>query len=377
MAKPAASFGAVGGGISAFGEVNVAYSTIAQNHAVQSKGGGIWLRDDPITIIGSIVAGNRAPAGNPDLQPFLEPVTMSFSLLGDSAGTTLVEATLGSPDANGNIVGGPVNGAIDPLLGPLVFNGGHILPDGQAMLTHALLPGSPAIDAGDPAAVAGMGEVPLHDQRGVQFSRVANGDDITEARVDIGAFEWQPNPLQGDYNYSGAVDAADYVVWRKTVGSSEDLRADGDGDADGDQDDYAVWRANFGRTSAVPITGAAAAASWKPPASPSVSAVAGNPTTSAGNHDSVANPAADRWAVGPNGSSSRRSSAVPRRASAETNADNDFALVAWLAAIDYGVTTSQSSATVDSITDERSRTPDGPSADAVDDVFATLGVRAL
>ena len=117
-----------------------------------------------------------------------------------------------------------MNGAIDPQLGPLAYNGGPMLPDGQGMLTHALLPGSPAIDAGDPTAVAGMDDVPLHDQRGMPFSRVANGDDIPEARIDIGAFEWQPNPLPGDYNYSGVVDAADYVLWRKTLGSNDDLR---------------------------------------------------------------------------------------------------------------------------------------------------------
>jgi hypothetical protein len=41
--------------------------------------------------------------------------------------------------------------------------------------------------------------------------------------------------LQGDYNGDGRVDAADYVVWRKTD----------DGTAGG----YSTWRANFGRSS--------------------------------------------------------------------------------------------------------------------------------
>ena len=358
-----ASFGAVGGGISALGEVTVAYSTIADNDTVESIGGGIWMHDDSITIIGSIIAANSAPAGNPDLQPSVEPVTMSYSLLGDSSGTTLVEAPLGSPDANGNLIGGPVNGAIDPLLGPLVYNGGPTLPDGQGILTYALLLGSPAIDAGDPAAVAGMGDVPLHDQRGTPFSRVANGDDIPEARIDVGAVEWQPNPLAGDYNFSGVVDAADYVLWRKTLGSTDDLRADGDGDADVDQDDYSVWRANFGRTSAVPVTGTAAVASWQPPASPRGSAVTYSPTISAGIHDSA--------------SASRRSAAVRRSVVGETNADNDTALIAWLAAIDDGIAASLSGVTADTFADERSRKPEGPSADSVDDVFARLGVRAL
>jgi hypothetical protein len=38
--------------------------------------------------------------------------------------------------------------------------------------------------------------------------------------------------LPGDFNGDGSVDAADYVIWRKT---------------DGTQADYETWRANFGR----------------------------------------------------------------------------------------------------------------------------------
>jgi hypothetical protein len=54
----------------------------------------------------------------------------------------------------------------------------------------------------------------------------------------------------GDYTRDGMVDAADYVVWRNTLGSSTDLRANGNniGDSFGiiDEADYAVWRSNFG-----------------------------------------------------------------------------------------------------------------------------------
>lgn len=54
----------------------------------------------------------------------------------------------------------------------------------------------------------------------------------------------------GDYNANGTVDAADFVVWRDTLGSTTDLRANGDdtGLSMGviDQADYAFWKANFG-----------------------------------------------------------------------------------------------------------------------------------
>jgi hypothetical protein len=63
--------------------------------------------------------------------------------------------------------------------------------------------------------------------------------------------------LPGDFNGDGFVNAADYVVWRETLGQTgDDLPADGDGDGMIDTGDYDVWRTNFGRTA-----GAAAAAS--------------------------------------------------------------------------------------------------------------------
>jgi hypothetical protein len=55
--------------------------------------------------------------------------------------------------------------------------------------------------------------------------------------------------LPGDYNHNGTVDAADYVVWRNTLGETgADLAADGNGDDVIDADDYDLWRANFGQT---------------------------------------------------------------------------------------------------------------------------------
>jgi hypothetical protein len=62
----------------------------------------------------------------------------------------------------------------DPMLGALQDNGGPTF-------THALLPGSPAIDAGNPTFTP----PPMYDQRGTGFDRVVNG------RLDIGSFEVQ------------------------------------------------------------------------------------------------------------------------------------------------------------------------------------------
>jgi hypothetical protein len=63
----------------------------------------------------------------------------------------------------------------------------------------------------------------------------------------------------GDYNHNGAVDAADYVLWRDTLGQmGAGLAADGNNNGQIDAGDFDVWRANFG----IPVIGASATAGW-------------------------------------------------------------------------------------------------------------------
>ena len=53
--------------------------------------------------------------------------------------------------------------------------------------------------------------------------------------------------VPGDYNDNGIVDAADYVLWRKTEGvTGEGLSADSNGDNVINGDDYLAWRDLFG-----------------------------------------------------------------------------------------------------------------------------------
>jgi len=48
--------------------------------------------------------------------------------------------------------------------------------------------------------------------------------------------DWFPSTLPGDYNRNGTVDAGDYVIWRKGLGSTSN------------QNHYIVWRDHFGQT---------------------------------------------------------------------------------------------------------------------------------
>lgn len=62
-----------------------------------------------------------------------------------------------------------------------------------------------------------------------------------------------PGGPPGDYDCDGVVNAADFVVWRNTLGDvvSAGTAADGDSSGTIDQGDLTVWRDNFGNTATV------------------------------------------------------------------------------------------------------------------------------
>jgi N-acetylneuraminic acid mutarotase len=97
------------------------------------------------------------------------------SIVSDGFSTIMSQGYNVSGDDGAGYLNGPgdqIN--TDPLLGPLQDNGGPTL-------THALLLGSPGINAGDPNFVG----PPDYDQRGLNYDRVRNG------RLDVGSFELQ------------------------------------------------------------------------------------------------------------------------------------------------------------------------------------------
>jgi GH35 family endo-1,4-beta-xylanase len=64
--------------------------------------------------------------------------------------------------------------------------------------------------------------------------------------LDKGTAAYSLVVAPGDYNGDGTADAADYTLWRDTLDSQNDLRADGNGNLMIDSGDYDVWLANFG-----------------------------------------------------------------------------------------------------------------------------------
>jgi hypothetical protein len=200
------------------GSVTARSSTITANSAGTS-GGGVYrssLGAGSIDLAGSILSGNTGGAA-PDVYS-TGPVTANFSAVGSAGGFTLTGAD--------NLPFGA-----DLKLGPLADNGGPTP-------THALLPLSPAINAGsNPAGLS-------FDQRGAGFARVIG------SAADIGAFEAQfvtpPSKVTGitvndgtaqrsrvtsltvafdqPVSFSGAPEAA-FQIQRQSDGSAVTLAA--------------------------------------------------------------------------------------------------------------------------------------------------------
>jgi predicted outer membrane repeat protein len=204
-------FGAYGGGIVNGGTTTIQDSTISGNTALGGdlqggEGGGISGNNN--TIINSTITGNSAlrgggVAGGGNIahttfsnnlanlaggalyltsalelgNTILKAGTSGVNIYNNGGSSITHGYNICSDDGSGFLNGPGDQINTDPILGALQNNGGPTL-------THALLPGSPAIDAGDP----NFTPPPDYDQRGPGFVRVFNG------RIDVGSFEVQPTP---------------------------------------------------------------------------------------------------------------------------------------------------------------------------------------
>jgi hypothetical protein len=150
------SFSGLGGAIYNQATLILSNCTFSGNSAAPTRsgiGGGIYNIGGLLHAWNNIIADNTASSG-PDLWGYLG--SLGHNLIGSTGGAAGFDPT--------DLLN------VRPLLGPLQNNGGPTQ-------TMALLPGSPAIDAGDTTGA------PDTDQRG--FPRIVGGT------IDIGAFEVQ------------------------------------------------------------------------------------------------------------------------------------------------------------------------------------------
>ncbi|HEX5709115.1 MAG TPA: Calx-beta domain-containing protein [Pyrinomonadaceae bacterium] len=176
-----AGSGGQGAGIFNTGPLTLTNCTITANTTGSGFGGaGVHAFNSssgPINVANTIIAGNLSADNSNVSDVHGGPYTsLGHNLIGNADGST----GFGAAGDQVGTFGAP----LDPRLGPLAANGGPTL-------THALLPGSTAIDAGDDSLAKDAGGALLTtDQRGAGFPRFADSLDAgTTATVDIGAVE--------------------------------------------------------------------------------------------------------------------------------------------------------------------------------------------
>ena len=196
---------------------------------VAGSGGGVFQAASVavhIVIGNAIIAGNEPPTSGADLSLATTVASRGHNLIGIAGGTS---GWLASDQT------GTTAAPLDPKLSSLAHNGGPTQ-------TMALLPGSPAIDAGSNALALGPDGKPLlTDQRG--YARIVNGI------VDIGAYEFGSS-IPGDANADGTVDFKDLVILASHYGQQSGATfAQGDFNGDGKVDfaDLVILAQYYGR----------------------------------------------------------------------------------------------------------------------------------
>jgi hypothetical protein len=115
-----------------------------------------------------------------------------------------------------------------------------------------------AVSGSTPNPALNVGDIILFGQFTNVFRTQGNSTDVvfptgtyemflvdqTSNRISTNAIS---GILPGDYNDSGAVDAADYVVWRKTKDTTQALSNDPFGGTVGEAQ-FDLWRRQFGRS---------------------------------------------------------------------------------------------------------------------------------
>jgi hypothetical protein len=204
-----------GGGVVNRGSLTVTNSTITGNSSILFGSGGVANFGGTLTVTNSTISGNSAGYGGGGI------VNRGFNYDGNILHATLILARAlisGNTAPTGPEV---VNGeygiitadqfnlfGVDGQAGVEGFSLGHtdVVPPAGVLLseildptlalhggrtvTHALVPGSPAIDAAGPECLNTQGEPLTTDQRGRPRPVDGNGDGVVAC--DIGAFEFVP-----------------------------------------------------------------------------------------------------------------------------------------------------------------------------------------
>ncbi|HJQ78654.1 MAG TPA: fibronectin type III domain-containing protein [Lacipirellulaceae bacterium] len=245
-------------------EANDTFNATEQTKVEQfiASGGNLFVTGSEIAWDLDQQSGGRAFYEN----------TLKGNYIADSAGTHTVAPAGGSIFAGlGNV--GFSNGAAFSSLDGQVYNVNSadvISPQAgaTAALNYGNGSGAAAIQA---AGSGGRGGVVMFGFPFEAITTAANRSAVIDRVFDffgLAAF----GPDNPDFNRSGLVDTADFVVWRKNNNTSVEPGARGDANHDGlvNDADYQIWRAQYG-TSQPAVSAALGSSNFPATADPSFS----------------------------------------------------------------------------------------------------------
>ena len=167
----------LGGGIAAGGGTMTLVNATVSNNSAGTTGGGLEILDGTATLERTLLAGNTAPTGPEGHLTSGAATVNAVNVFGFGGNAGLSGFAAGATD----VVPG---GGLATVLGPLADNTGPTL-------THALPPGSPAIDKAA-NALCSADPVGGTDQRGQPRNVDGNGASSGN-ECDVGAYEFLPS----------------------------------------------------------------------------------------------------------------------------------------------------------------------------------------
>ena len=196
--------------------MEILQSTISGNETVNNDiGGGLFMSGQNFNVGGTLairhstITDNTAGlGGGASMNTYTSDIDLSHTIIADNTANTdplyadvyIIESSSNTPpsavEPSNNVIGSFSHIGVNPTTGntldvddgsgtPLLSLGSAMLAvladNGGTTLTHLPMDGSPVLETGDPAAVAGSGGVPALDQRG--------SSRIEFDFIDIGAVE--------------------------------------------------------------------------------------------------------------------------------------------------------------------------------------------
>ena len=223
-----------------------------------SYNGGQWTQDE----VDVRIYGWDQEGGSGNTHFTAASMTASFRTISSPPGSDVSLDPTGILTLNGNFfhiagalieldLGGDNNSdALDPEFDQLIINGAAFLEGALEVALFDEGQGVFAPDLGDLFEIVSATEGVNGQFSSIDLPTLGGGLDW-EVIYNSNSVQLQVVAvLAGDYNFDGVVDAADYTVWRNSLGSTgTGLVADGDGNGTVGPEDYTIWASSYGNTS--------------------------------------------------------------------------------------------------------------------------------